>query len=401
MGFDFSDAVARIKPSPTVAVTQMVAQMKADGHDVIGLGAGEPDFDTPAHIRAAGIAAIDGGQTRYTAPDGIAELKEAICEKFARENELTYKPENISVASGGKQILFNAMLALLDPGDEVIIPCPYWVSYPDIVAFAGATPVFLRPKTGAGLKITPAQLEAAITKQTRCVVLNSPSNPSGVCYSRDEIARLADILVEHPQVWIISDDIYEPIVYEPTTFATIAQTEPRLMNRTLTLNGVSKAYAMTGWRIGYAGGPKPLIDQMRKIQSQSTSNPCSISQHASVVALNGSQEFLSEWRVAFRRRRDFVVGALNSMDGIDCPSPDGAFYVYPSIEGLIGKTTPQGMRLENDEDFVAALLREQGVATVFGAAFGLSPHFRISYATSDEVLAQACTRIGKFVSDLT
>lgn len=395
-----SQTLARVKPSPTVAVTQLAAELKAQGRDVIGLGAGEPDFDTPAHIRAAGIAAIEAGKTRYTAPDGIAELKQAICAKFARENGLNYVPAQISVSTGGKQVLYNAFMATLNPGDEVIIPAPYWVSYPDMVKLGQGTPVIVEGKPELGYRITPEMLEAAITPRTKWFLFNSPSNPTGAGYSRAELKALTDVLMRHPHVWVMSDDMYEHLAYDSFEFCTPAQVEPGLYDRTLTCNGVSKAYAMTGWRIGYAGGPEPLIAAMRKIQSQSTTNPCSISQWAAVEALNGPQAFLAEWRAVFQRRRDLVVAALNAVPGLTCPVPEGAFYVYPSIAGLLGKTTPEGRRIDSDEEFATALLEEAGVAVVFGAAFGLSPNFRISYATSDTQLEEACARIAAFCATL-
>ncbi|MGR3481974.1 pyridoxal phosphate-dependent aminotransferase [Salipiger marinus] len=395
-----SQTLARVKPSPTVAVTQLAAELKAQGRDVIGLGAGEPDFDTPAHIRAAGIAAIEAGKTRYTAPDGIAELKQAICAKFARENGLDYVPAQISVSTGGKQVLYNAFMATLNPGDEVVIPAPYWVSYPDMVKLGQGTPVIVEGKPELGYRITPEMLEAAITPRTKWFLFNSPSNPTGAGYSRAELKALTDVLMRHPHVWVMSDDMYEHLAYDGFEFCTPAQVEPGLYDRTLTCNGVSKAYAMTGWRIGYAGGPEPLIAAMRKIQSQSTTNPCSISQWAAVEALNGPQAFLAEWRAVFQRRRDLVVAALNAVPGLTCPVPEGAFYVYPSIAGLLGKTTPEGRRIDSDEEFATALLEEAGVAVVFGAAFGLSPNFRISYATSDTVLEEACARIAAFCATL-
>ena len=376
-----SQTLARVKPSPTVAVTQLAAELKAQGRDVIGLGAGEPDFDTPAH-------------------DGIAELKQAICAKFARENGLNYVPAQISVSTGGKQVLYNAFMATLNPGDEVIIPAPYWVSYPDMVKLGQGTPVIVEGKPELGYRITPEMLEAAITPRTKWFLFNSPSNPTGAGYSRAELKALTDVLMRHPHVWVMSDDMYEHLAYDGFEFCTPAQVEPGLYDRTLTCNGVSKAYAMTGWRIGYAGGPEPLIAAMRKIQSQSTTNPCSISQWAAVEALNGPQAFLAEWRAVFQRRRDLVVAALNAVPGLTCPVPEGAFYVYPSIAGLLGKTTPEGRRIDSDEEFATALLEEAGVAVVFGAAFGLSPNFRISYATSDTVLEEACGRIAAFCATL-
>lgn len=395
-----SDTLSRVKPSPTMAVTTRAQQLKAEGHDVIGLGAGEPDFDTPAHICEAAFRAIKDGKTRYTAVDGITELKEAICAKFQRENGLTYTPEQISVGAGGKQILYNALMATLNPGDEVIIPAPYWVSYPDMVLLAGGTPVPVVTSMEDGFKITPEQLEAAITERTKWVIFNSPSNPTGAAYSRSEIKALTEVLLRHPQVWIMSDDMYEHLIFDNFAFATPAQVEPALYDRTLTCNGVSKAYAMTGWRIGYAGGPEILIKAMRKIQSQSTSNPCSISQWAALAALTGPQDFLADWRRTFQLRRDQVVADLNEARGIFCPRPNGAFYVYPDMSGCIGKKSPSGSVIRNDEDFVRLLLDDVGVAVVFGAAFGLSPYFRISYATSNELLIEACRRIQKFCASL-
>ena len=396
-----SDTLARVKPSPTIAVTTMAAELKAAGRDVIGLGAGEPDFDTPENIKQAGIAAITAGKTKYTAPDGIPELKQAICDKFARENGLTYTPKQISVGSGGKQNLYNALMATLNPGDEVIIPAPYWVSYPDMVLLAGGTPVAIEATLENSFKITAEQLEAAITPKTKWFIFNSPSNPTGAGYSRDQLKALTDVLMRHPHVWVMTDDMYEHLAYDGFEFCTPAQVEPGLYDRTLTCNGVSKAYAMTGWRIGYAAGPEKVIAAMRKVQSQSTSNPCTISQWAAVEALNGTQEFLAPNNAIFKRRRDLVVKALNAIDGITCPVPEGAFYVYPSIAGLIGKTTAKGVKIENDEVFATALLEDTGVAVVFGAAFGLSPNFRVSYATSDENLTEACKRITEFCASLT
>lgn len=395
-----SATLSRVKPSPTVAVSTLANELKAAGNDVIGLGAGEPDFDTPRHIREAAKRAIDDGKTRYTAPDGIIELKQAICAKFRRDNGLDYDPRQVSVGTGGKQILFNALMATLNPGDEVVIPAPYWVSYPDMVLLAGGEPVTVEATLGNAFKITPDQLEAAITPRTKWFIFNSPSNPTGAGYSRDELKALTDVLMRHPHVWVMTDDMYEHLAYDDFEFCTPAQVEPGLYTRTLTCNGVSKAYCMTGWRIGYAAGPADLIAAMRKIQSQSTSNPCTISQWAAVEALTGSHEFIPEHNAVFVRRRDLVVAALNAIDGVTCPVPEGAFYVYPSIAGLIGKTTPAGSVIGNDEDFATALLEEQGVAVVFGAAFGLSPNFRVSYATSDAALAEACTRITAFCASL-
>ena len=395
-----STTLARVKPSPTVAVTALAAELRAAGRDIISLGAGEPDFDTPRHIRDAGIAAISSGRTRYTTVDGIAELKQAVCRKFARENGLTYTPAQVSVASGGKQILYNALMATLNPGDEVIIPAPYWVSYPDMVLLAGGTPVVIEAGVDAGFRITPDQLEAAITPKTKWFIFNSPSNPTGAGYDRAALKALTDVLMRHPHVQVMTDDMYEHLVFDAFEFCTPAQVEPGLYDRTLTCNGVSKAYAMTGWRIGYAAGPEKLIAAMRKVQSQSTSNPCTISQWAAVAALDGPQDFLADFRTIFQRRRDLVVAALNAIPGITCPVPEGAFYVYPSIAGLIGKTSAGGATIATDEDFVTALLEETGVAVVFGAAFGLSPNFRISYATSDDALTEACARIADFCAGL-
>ena len=395
-----SDTLSRIKPSPTVAVTALTAELRRAGRDVISLGAGEPDFDTPENIKDAARRAIDAGLTKYTAPDGIMELKEAIVAKFKRENNLTYGTDQVIVSSGGKQVLANALIATVNPGDEVIIPAPYWVSYPDMVQMAGGTPVIVDGGLDNGFRITAAQLEAAITPKTKWLIFNSPSNPTGAGYSRAALKALTDVLMRHPHVWVMTDDMYEHVVYPGFEFCTPAEVEPGLYDRTLTVNGVSKAYAMTGWRIGYAAGPQALIKGMRTIQGQTTSNPCSISQYAAVEALNGPQDFIAERNVAFQRRRDKVAAALNAIDGITCPTPEGAFYVYPSIAGLIGKTTPDGTVIAEDETFARALLDATGVAVVFGAAFGLSPHFRISYATSDELLEAACTRIAEFAASL-
>ena len=395
-----SDTLARVKPSATIAVTTKAAELKAAGRDVIGLGAGEPDFDTPENIREAAKRAIDSGKTRYTAVDGIPELKKAICAKFLRENGLTYQPNQITVGTGGKQILYNALMATCNPGDEVIIPAPYWVSYPDMVLLAGGTPVPVVGTLENRFKITAEQLEAAITPRTKWFIFNSPSNPTGAGYSRAELKALTDVLMRHPQVWIMSDDMYEHLVFDDFEFVTPAQVEPGLYDRTLTCNGVSKAFAMTGWRIGYAGGPVALIKAMGTIQSQSTSNPCSVSQYAALEGLTGPQEFLATNKAVFQRRRDLVVSMLNACPGITCPTPEGAFYVYPDIAGCIGKTSAGGARITDDEAFATALLEETGVAVVFGAAFGLSPNFRVSYATSDAVLAEACTRIRSFCEGL-
>lgn len=388
-----SAAIQRIQPSATLAVTAKAAELKRQGRDIIGLGAGEPDFDTPDFVKEAAIEAIRRGDTKYTAVDGTPALKEAVRGKFKRDNGLDYGLDQITVNVGGKQTIFNALVATIGPGDEVVIPAPYWVSYPDIVAFTGATPVFVEAGIDAGFKITPTQLDAAITPRTRWLILNSPSNPTGAGYTAAELKALGDVLARHPHVWVMSDDMYEHIVYEGFTFSTIAQVCPELYARTLTVNGASKAYSMTGWRIGFAGGPAPLIKAIGKLQSQSTSNPCSIAQAAAVAALNGPQDFLAERRTAFQARRDLVVSMLNQAVGLRCHRPEGAFYVYPDCAGLIGKTTPDGAILSNDEQVAAYLLEREGVAVVHGAAFGGSPAFRISYATSDAILEEACTRI--------
>jgi len=398
---DFLSATLnRVKPSPTIAITTKAAELKADGRDIIALAAGEPDFDTPENIKSAAIAAINAGRTKYTPVDGIPELKAAIVAKFARENRLTYTTSQVSVGTGGKQILYNALMATLNPGDEVVIPAPYWVSYPDMVLLAGGTPVVAEASLQTGFKLTPEQLEAAITPRTKWLIFNSPSNPTGAGYTWDELKSLTEVLLRHPHVWVMSDDMYEHLTFGDFTFCTPAEVEPRLYDRTLTVNGVSKAYAMTGWRIGYAAGPVPLINAMRKVQSQSTSNPSSISQWAAVEALNGTQDFLAPNRALFERRRDLVVAGLNDCAGVRCPVPDGAFYVYPSIAGCIGKTSAGGTPIDTDESFATALLDETGVAVVFGAAFGLSPNFRISYATSDAQLTEACARIKRFCDGL-
>ena len=395
-----SDTLARVKPSPTIAVTNKARELANSGRDIIGLGAGEPDFDTPQNIKDAATRAIAAGRTKYTAVDGIPELKAAICAKFLRENHLTYTPAQVSVGTGGKQILYNALMATLNPGDEVIIPAPYWVSYPDMVMLAGGTPVPVVAGIETDFKLTPAQLEAAITPKTKWFIFNSPSNPTGAGYTRAELKALTDVLMRHPHVWVMSDDMYEHLVFDDFEFCSPAEVEPGLYDRTLTCNGVSKAYAMTGWRIGYAAGPVALIKAMGTIQSQSTSNPSSVSQYAALEALTGPQDFLAENRIVFQRRRDLVVSMLNAAKGITCPKPEGAFYVYPDISGCIGKTTASGKVITNDEVFADALLEETGVAVVFGAAFGLSPNFRVSYATSDAILAEACTRIQTFCAAL-
>ena len=396
-----AERLGRIKPSATMAVTQKARDLQAAGRKVIGLGAGEPDFDTPDNIKEAAIAAIRSGDTKYTNVDGTPALKKAIVAKFKRENGLDYEVNQVSVASGGKQIIYNAMVATLNEGDEVIVPAPYWVSYPDIALMCGGTPVFVRCPENNGFKMRAEDLEAAITPKTKWLILNSPSNPTGAAYTHDELKALTDVLMRHKQVWVLTDDMYEHLVYDGFKFATPAQVEPRLKDRTLTMNGVSKAYCMTGWRIGYAAGPLDLIKAMAKVQSQSTSNPCSISQAASVEALNGPQQFIAAHNEVFRERRDMVVEMLNKAPGLLCHKPEGAFYVYPSCAGTIGKKTPDGKVIENDSDFVTYLLESAEVAAVQGEAFGLSPYFRISYATSTELLREACTRIHKACAALT
>ncbi len=393
-------ALSRIKPSPTIAISNKAAQMKADGQNVIGLAAGEPDFDTPENIKEAAIAALRKGATKYTAVDGIPELKDAICRKFMRENGLEYKRSQVSVGTGGKQVLFNALVATINPGDEVIIPAPYWVSYPDIVLFAGGTPVPVVTTMETGFKMTAEALEKAITPKTKWLIFNSPSNPSGAAYTHAEIKALTDVLVKHPHVWVLTDDMYEHLVYDDFKFFTPAQVEPKLYDRTLTLNGVSKAYCMTGWRIGYAAGPEVLIRAMGTLQSQSTTNPNAIAQWASVEALDGPQDFIPRHNKVFKERRDLVVSMLNQANGIKCPTPDGAFYVYPSCAGTIGKTAPSGKVIATDEDFATELLAAEGVAVVHGTAFGLAPNFRISYATKTEDLEEACNRIQRFCGNL-
>ncbi len=395
-----ADRLSLIKPSPTIAISTKARELKAAGRDVIGLAAGEPDFDTPEHIKDAAKAAMDRGETKYTAVAGTPELRRAIVDKFKRDNGLTYTPEQISVGCGGKQNIYNALMATLNPGDEVIIPAPYWVSYPDITLLAGGKPVFVDCPAGAGFKMRPEDLEAAITPRTKWLILNSPSNPTGAAYTRDDMKALTDVLLRHPQVWVMTDDMYEYLVYDDFQFVTPAQVEPALFDRTLTLNGVSKAYCMTGWRVGYAAGPDQIIKAMNKIQSQSTTHTASISQAAAVAALNGPRDFIAANNAVFMERRDLVVAMLNQATGIDCPRPDGAFYVYPSCAGMIGKRTPDGATLESDADVVAYLLDSEGVAAVPGAAFGLSPHFRVSYATSTELLKEACTRIQRACSAL-
>jgi aspartate aminotransferase len=390
----------RIKPSATMAVTGRAQELKAAGVDVIGLGAGEPDFDTPENAKEAGIAAIRAGKTKYTLVPGTMELREAVCAKFERENGLKYTPAQIQVATGGKQSIYNAIMATVEEGDEVIIPAPYWVSYPDIVLLAEGTPVIIDGGQENGFKITADQLEAAITPKTKWLILNSPSNPTGAAYTKAELKALTDVVLRHEQVWIMTDDIYEHIVYDDFEFSTPAEVEPKLYDRILTLNGVSKAYAMTGWRIGYAAGPEELIKAMNKVQSQSTSHAASISQAAAVEALNGPQDFIKSNNAVFKERRDLVVSMLNQANGIECLTPEGAFYVYPSCAGMIGKTTPDGKVLESDLDVATYLLEAEGVAVVFGEAFGLSPYFRVSYATSTELLVEACERIQRACGNL-
>ena len=398
--FTESDTLRRVKPSPTLAVTAKARELTRQGRKVISLGAGEPDFDTPENICDAAIKAIKRGETRYTDVDGIPELKAAICAKFKRENGLDYKTTQVHVAPGGKPVIYNAMMATLNPRDEVVIPAPYWVSYPDMVLLAGGTPVFAVGEMSDGFKLRPETLEAAITPRTRWLLLNSPSNPTGAVYTADELRALGEVLKRHPQVWILTDDMYEHLLFDGFAYATIAQVTPELYERTLTMNGVSKAYSMTGWRIGYAAGPEPLIKAMQKIESQSTSNPCSIAQWAAVEALNGPQDFIPKRAAIFESRRDLVVAMLNNASGVHCPKPEGAFYVYPSIEGCIGKMAPSGKIISNDEDFAGELLQTEEVAVVHGAAFGLSPFFRISYATSESVLTEACSRIQRFCASL-
>ncbi|UHS61909.1 pyridoxal phosphate-dependent aminotransferase [Agrobacterium vaccinii] len=394
-----ADILSRVKPSATIAVSQKARELQAQGRDVIGLGAGEPDFDTPDNIKEAAIAAINAGKTKYTPISGIPELRKAIAEKFKRENGLDYKPEQTIVGTGGKQILFNAFMATLNPGDEVIIPTPYWVSYPEMVSICGGTPVFVQTTLEGKFKLTAEALEKAITPKTKWFLFNSPSNPSGAAYSHDELKALTDVLVKHPHVWVLTDDMYEHLTYGDFKFVTPVEVEPSLYDRTLTMNGVSKAYAMTGWRIGYAAGPLQLIKAMDMIQGQQTSGATSIAQWAALEALNGTQDFIPENKKIFEGRRDLVVSMLNQAKGINCPMPEGAFYVYPSCAGLIGKTAPSGKVLETDEDFVTELLETEGVAVVHGSAFGLGPNFRISYATSEKLLEEACNRIQRFCAN--
>jgi len=395
-----AESIGRIKPSPTIAISNLAKELKAQGRDIIALSAGEPDFDTPDNIKQAAIRAIERGETKYTIVDGIPELKAAICKKFKRENGLDYKPSQVSVGTGGKQVLFNALVATLNPGDEVIIPAPYWVSYPDIVLFAGAKPVAVETRLEDGFKMKPAALERAITPKTKWLIFNSPSNPTGAAYTRAELKALTDVLVKHPQVWVLSDDMYEHLVYDDFEFTTPAQVEPKLYERTLTLNGMSKAYCMTGWRLGYAAGPEMLIKAMGTLQSQSTTNPSSITQWAGVEALEGPQDFIAEHNKAFKERRDLVVSMLNQAKGITCAKPEGAFYVFPFCRGAIGKTAPSGKKIASDAEFVTELLAAEGVAVVHGAAFGLGPAFRISYATAIKDLEEACGRIQRFCGAL-
>ena len=397
---ELSDNISRIKPSATMAVTNKARELKAAGKDIIGLGAGEPDFDTPENIKTAAINAINDGDTKYTAVDGTPSLKKAIIEKFKRENNLDYLADQISVGTGGKQIIFNALLATVNPGDEVIIPAPYWVSYPDIVDFAGGESIIVKCNETSNFKITAEQLEENINKNTKWFILNSPSNPTGSCYTESELSEISKVIEKFPHVHVMTDDIYEHLVYDNFVFKTISEVNPNIKNQTLTINGVSKAYAMTGWRIGYAAGEQKLIKAMGKLQSQSTSNPSSVSQAAAVEALNGDQSFLKTRAEVFKKRRDYVVNALNKIDGVSCEMPEGAFYVFPNCSGIIGKKTKNGKILDNDEDVVTALLEDAGVAVVQGSAFGLEGYFRISYATSDELLSSACNRISEFCSEL-
>lgn len=400
MGF-FAESLNRIQPSATIAVSTKARELKAKGRDIISLSAGEPDFDTPQNVKDAAVKALEAGKTKYTDVDGIPELKAAVVAKFKRENGLDYKPSQVSVGTGGKQVLYNALLATLNPGDEVVIPAPCWVSYADIVLLGGGKPVFAETRAEDGYKLKPEVLEKAITPSTKWLIFNSPSNPTGAAYARDDIKALTDVLLRHPHVWLLTDDMYEHLLYDGLAFFTPAQVEPGIYDRTLTMNGLSKAYCMTGWRLGYAAGPEPLIKAMCKLQSQSTSNPCSITQWAAVEALNGPQDFIARNNAVFVQRRDLVVSMLNQAKGLTCPKPQGAFYVYPSCAEAIGKTTAKGVTIRNDEDFVTSLLDEEGVACVHGAAFAGSPAFRISYATSTEALEEACKRIQRFCGNLS
>ena len=393
--------LARIKPSPTNMLTGKVLELKAAGRDVIGLGAGEPDFDTPDHVKEAAIAAIKRGETKYTPIAGTMELRKAICAKFKRENGLDYAPDQVTVGAGGKQVIYNAMMATLDPGDEVIVPAPYWVSYPDMVLLAEGTPVFVPGLEKNGFKMRPEDLDRAITPRTKWIIFNSPSNPTGAAYTKSELRAIADVLLQHKQVWILADDIYEHVIYDDFQFWSMAQLEPKLYERTLTMNGMSKTYAMTGWRLGYGAGPKDVIKAMNDVQSHSTTHASSITQAASVAALNGPQDFIPKHNALFKERRDLVVSMLNQARGIACRSPEGAFYVYPSCAGTIGKTTAQGKKIDSDTAFATALLEQEGVAVVQGAAFGLEPYFRISYATATELLEEACRRIQRFCGALS
>jgi aspartate aminotransferase len=395
-----ADTLSRVKPSATIMMTQKARDLKAKGRDVISLSVGEPDFDTPDNIKQAGIEAIRRGETKYTPVAGIPQLREAIARKFKRENELDYKPSQTIVGTGGKHVIFNALMATVNPGDEVIVVAPYWVSYPEMVGLCGGTPVIIEAGMEHGFKLQPEVLERAITPKTKWIILNSPSNPSGAAYSWDEMKRITDVLVRHPHVWVLTDDMYEHLTYGDFTFVTPAQVEPNLYERTLTMNGVSKSYAMTGWRIGYAAGPEKLIKAMDFVQGQQTSGACSIAQWASVEALDGPQDHLTVFKKAFEERRDLVVSMLNQATGLKCPKPEGAFYVYPSCAETIGKTTKSGKQIETDEDFVTELLEQEGVATVHGSAFGLGPNLRISYATSNELLEEACRRIQRFCGEL-
>ncbi len=397
-----AETLKRIKPSATIAVTDKARALKAAGRDVIGLGAGEPDFDTPDNIKQAAIKAIQGGKaSKYTAVDGIPELKAAVAAKFKRENGLDYKPSQIIIGTGGKQVLYNALMATINPGDEVIIPAPYWVSYPDMVMLAGGEPVEVITHMKDGFKMKPEALEKAITPKTKWIIFNSPSNPTGAAYTRAELKAVTEVLKRHPHVHVMTDDMYEHLVYDDFKFSTPAEVEPSLYERTLTVNGTSKAYCMTGWRIGYAGGPEPLIKAMAMIQSQSTSNPTAVSQWAAVEALNGPQDFIPKHNKIFKERRDLCVSMLNQAKGIECPRPEGAFYVYPSCAGTMGRTGPSGRKLATDEDFVTELLESEGVAVVQGTPFGVGPAFRISYATKTEDLEEACRRIQRFCGNLT
>jgi aspartate aminotransferase len=399
MGF-LAANLSRVKPSATIAVTQKARDLRAAGRQVFDLSVGEPDFDTPDNIKQAGIDAIRRGETKYPPVAGIPPLKKAVADKFKRENDLDYRPEQVIVGTGGKQILYNAFVATLDPGDEVLIPAPYWVSYPEMVLINGGEPRFVECPIDTGFKLTPEALDAAITDRTKWLVFNAPSNPTGAAYSADELKELAAVLLRHPRVWVLTDDMYEHLLYTDEPFATMAQVEPQLYERTLTMNGVSKTYAMTGWRIGYAAGPEHLVKAMTMVQSQQTSGACSIAQWASVEALNGTQDFLPEFRRIFQERRDLVVSMLSQAHGLQCPKPQGAFYVYPSCAGTIGKRAPSGKVIETDEDFVTELLEAEGAAVVHGTAFGLGPNFRVSYATSAEILEEACTRIQRFCNSL-